>query len=149
MKRFGFYLVFYFSGVYSSGELEDKRLGKKRNSGVIWNKWGYFLYELLEGFYEDCKEDLEIIVYNAVGHRNSFLSSFISTLFTIKTQDNLIIYSQPRPIFPLLRWQWCRDWASDRIAFCSHRHSHNWKVARSSFIHVHRQTLWLPSLKRT
>ena len=103
MKRFGFYLVFYFSGVYSSGELEDKRLGKKRNSGVIRNKLGYYLCELLEGFYKDCKENLEIIVYNAAGHRNSFLSSFVSTLLTINTQDNLIIYSRPLPIFPLLR----------------------------------------------
>jgi len=54
---------------YSSGELENKRLGKKRNTGVIGNKLGYFWYKLLEYFYEDCKKDLEITVYNIVGHR--------------------------------------------------------------------------------
>lgn len=96
MKRFGFYLVFCLSG-----ELEDKRLGKERNTGVYEMNW--FCYKLLEVFNEDCGEDLEIIVHNTVAHRISFHNSFISTLFTVNILDNLMIYFQFPPILQLLR----------------------------------------------
>lgn len=54
---------------------------------------GLFLIETIEGSCEGYKEDLEIIVYNVVAHRNSFHNSFISTSFTSNIQDSLIAYS--------------------------------------------------------
>lgn len=91
-----------------SGELEDEELGKKRNTRAVWNKMVYSWYRPLEGFYDDCKEYLEIIIYNAMARRNSLIRCLIIPPLPLLHRP-VWSHTPSLPALPVPPWRWYRQ----------------------------------------